>query len=134
MITLPLFIQLAGVVQFIIAAANFFAPAKLHYAENLRLVSPIVRQIFIVHSTYIVIVLVGLGLLCLLFTSDLYGASALGKGLGAFLAFFWSLRAAIQFFYYDRAIKQANPSFTLCFGIAFLALAMIFGAATFHNL
>ena len=134
MITLPLFIQLAGAVHCIIAAANFFAPAKLHYAENLRQVSPIVRQIFIVHSIYIVIVLVGLGLLCLLFTDDLCGASALGKGLNAFLAFFWSLRAAIQFFYYDRSIKQANPGFTLCFGIAFLALATIFSVATFHNL
>jgi hypothetical protein len=48
--TLPLLIQFAGLLQFIIAAANFFAPAKFRYRENLAKVSPIIRQIFTVHS------------------------------------------------------------------------------------
>jgi len=44
------FIQLAGALQLITAAANFFLPAKLHYRENLAKVSPIIREIFTVHA------------------------------------------------------------------------------------
>jgi hypothetical protein len=122
--------QIAGALQFIIAAANFFAPAKLHYRENLAKVSPIIRQIFTVHSIYIVLVLIGLGLICLLFPNDLCGASALGKFLCGFLAIFWGLRVVLQFTYYDRTVKQENPLGTLCFGISFIYLATIFAAAT----
>jgi hypothetical protein len=132
-LSLQSFVQLAGALQLIIAAANFFAPAKLHYRENLIKLSPIVRQIFIVHSIYIVIVLVGFGLICLLFPNDLCGASHLGKFLCAFLAVFWGLRVILQFFYYDRAVKKENPLGTACFGTAFLYLAATFVAVTYFG-
>lgn len=45
---------LAGFVQLAVASANFFLPAKLNYRENLSGISPIIRQIFVVHSVYIV--------------------------------------------------------------------------------
>jgi hypothetical protein len=126
---LLLLIQLAGALQLVIAVANFFAPAKLHYRENLVKVSPIIRQIFTVHSVYIVLVLVGFGLISLLFPQDLYGRSALGKFLCAFLAVFWDLRVVLQFFYYDLAVKKENPWGTFAFGFAFLFLASTFTAA-----
>jgi hypothetical protein len=126
---LPFSIQVAGVLQLVIAVANFFAPAKLHYRENLAKVSPIIRQIFTVHSVYIVLVLVGFGLLCIMFPGDLCGANPLGKYLCGFLAVFWGLRVPIQFFYYDTDVKRANPGFALLFGLAFLILATVFAAA-----
>jgi hypothetical protein len=131
---LPLSIQTAGILQLVIAFANFFAPRKLYYRKNLALVSPIIRQIFTIHCIYIVIVLTGLGLLCLFFPHELCGASALGRFLCAFLAVFWGLRVPIQFFYYDRATKEKYPVFTLLFGLAFLTLATIFATATLHAL
>jgi hypothetical protein len=129
-LTLQSSLQLAGVLQLVIAAANFFLPTKLHYRENLAKVSPIIRQIFTVHSIYIVLVLIGFGLICLLFPSDLCGANPLGRFLCRFLAIFWGLRVVLQFTYYDSAIKKENPLGTLCFGTAFIYLATIFTAAT----
>ena len=126
----PLLVQGAGILQLVIAAANFFAPAKLQYRENLVKVSPIIRQIFTVHSIYIVLMLVGFGLLCLFFPRDLCGNSALGKCLSGFLAVFWGLRVPIQFFYYDLAVKRAHPGFAFCFGLAFLILATVFATVT----
>jgi len=123
-------IQLAGAVQFIIAAANFFAPAKLRYEENLAKVAPIIRQIFTVHCLYIVLVLIGFGLICLLFPNELCGASSLGKFLCVFMAFFWGIRVIIQFVYYDTSVKRENPLGTFCFGAAFLYLATTFAVAT----
>jgi hypothetical protein len=124
-------LQLAGLVQLIIAVANFFAPAKLHYRENLAKVSPIIRQIFTVHSVYIVLVLLAFALICLLFPGDLLGADRLGKFLCGFLALFWDLRVVLQFFYYDKTVKQENPLGTFCFGAAFLFLAATFTTAIF---
>jgi hypothetical protein len=126
-------IQLAGALQLITAAANFFLPAKLHYHENLAKVSPIIRQIFTVHAIYIVLVLVGFGLICLLFPHDLCGASALGKFLCGFLAIFWGLRVVLQFSYYDNGVKKEHPVGALFFGSIFLYLAMAFTAATFFG-
>ena len=124
------FIQLAGICQLGVAAANFFVPAKLHYRENLVRLSPIVRQVFIVHSVYIVLVLIGFGAICLLFPSDLCGASSLGRFLCGFLAVFWGLRIVLQVVYYDGAIKKEKPLWTIFFGFVFFYLAAVFVAAT----
>jgi hypothetical protein len=132
-LTLQSSIQLAGALQLVIAAANFFAPTILHYRENLAKVSPIIRQIFTVHSVYIILVLIGFGLICLLFPNDLCGASPLGKFLCGFLAVFWGLRVVLQFTYYDRAVKKEHPLGALFFGTAFLYLALAFTAATFFG-
>jgi len=132
-LTLQSSIQLAGALQLITAAANFFLPAKLHYHENLAKVSPIIRQIFTVHAIYIVLVLVGFGLICLLFPHDLCGASALGKFLCGFLAIFWGLRVVLQFSYYDNAVKKEHPLGAMFFGSVFLYLAVAFTAATFFG-
>jgi hypothetical protein len=131
--TLQIAIKLAGVLQLITAAANFFLPTKLHYRENLARVSPIIRQIFIVHSIYIVIVLIGFGLICLLFTHDLCGASALGTFLSGFLALFWGLRTVLQIIYYDDTVKKEHPIGAWFFAFVFFYLAVVFTAATFFG-
>ena len=64
-------IQMAGVIHLLIAAANLFVPRKLQYSENLSRVSPIVRQIFIVHSIFIVFVVIEFGVACLAFAPEL---------------------------------------------------------------
>ncbi|SRR5260370_22052602 len=87
---------LAGLVQVVIASANLFLPAKLKYRENLFRVAPIIRQIFVVHSVYIV----GVVLLFAVVTFGFAGELASGRGLGRFLAaaiaVFWLFRAPVQ--------------------------------------
>ena len=68
----------AGGIQLAIAAANLVLPRKLRYAENLRRVEPIIRQVFIVHSVYIVYVLVAFAVICFAFAPELAGATRLG--------------------------------------------------------
>jgi hypothetical protein len=127
---LPIFVQLAGGLQLMTAVANFFLPRILHYRENMAKVSPIIREIFTIHALYIVLVLTGFGLVCLLFPQDLCGASPLGKFLCGFLAIFWGLRVPLQFFYYDKAVKKKHPWGAFFFGAVFLVLALTFIAAT----
>jgi len=119
----------AGVVQLLIASANLFAPRKLRYAENLALVSPMVRQIFRVMCFYIVVVLVGFAGLCFAFAPDLAGGSTLGRALSGFLALFWGVRVLVQLFVYDREMKRRHPVFNGLFLTAFLFLTATFTAA-----
>ena len=54
-------IGMAGGLQLAIAAAHLALPRRLRYRDHLSRVSPIIRQIFIVHSVYIVYVLLAFG-------------------------------------------------------------------------
>jgi hypothetical protein len=129
--TLLLFLWLAGLVQVAIAGANFLLPQRLNYKENLERVSPIIRQIFFVHSAYIVFVL-------LLFASISFGFAAeltSGRGLGRFLAagmmIFWLCRVPLQLFYYDGIVRRSNRAGDLAFTASALFLAATYGAAVF---
>ena len=83
MSALLLLLWLAGLVQILIAAANIFLPRKLHYRENLGRVAPIIRQIFVVHSVYIVGVLLLFAALTLGFAPELASRHGLGRFLAA---------------------------------------------------
>jgi len=123
------YLQVAGLVQLAIAGANFVLPKKLRYRENLSLVDPIIRQVFVVHSVYIVFVLVAFSALCLLYAPELAGASVLGRFLCIWMAVFWTPRLIVQWTYYDRAVRRANPWGNWGFTAAILYLIVVFGVA-----
>lgn len=119
----------AGGVQLLVASANLFAPRKLHYRENLAKLAPIVRQIFVVLSCYITLVLVAFAGLCFGFAGDLAGQTVLGRYCSGFLALFWGLRVLVQLFFYDCETKRQHPAFNLLFLSAFVYLAGTFAVA-----
>jgi hypothetical protein len=122
---------LAGLVQVVIASANLFLPAKLKYRENLSRVAPIIRHIFVVHSIYIV----GVVLLFAAATFGFAGELASGHGLGRFLAaaitIFSLFRAPVQLLYYDSALRKENRWGDIAFTAAALFLAATHGVASF---
>jgi hypothetical protein len=123
------FIYAAGALHLLIASANFFLPKKLRYAENLAKVAPIIRQVFIIHSIYIVMMLVFFAALCFAFAPELAGDSRLGTFLSAFLALFWLPRVGIQLFYYDASLKRQNRLAHFVFVAIFIYLAAVFSIA-----
>lgn len=123
------FLWLAGFVQLAIASANFFLPAKLNYKENLSRVSPIIRQIFVVHSVYIVGVVLLFAALTFGFAGELASGHGLGRFLAASIALFWLARLPLQIFYYDMALRRAFRAGDLAMIIALLFLSAIYGAA-----
>jgi len=73
------YIWAAGGVQLAIAVANFWVPGILRYRENLARPSPMMRQVFIVHATYIVLVLLGFSALSFFFAVELARGTPLGR-------------------------------------------------------
>lgn len=109
----------AGVTHLALAAMNFFLPARIQLGENLAKVSPLVRQMAIVHHAYIVAVLVGFAGLCFFYPNELASGRGLGRALAAGISIFWLGRIPIQLFVYDRELRRKNR------GIDLLLLAMV---------
>jgi amino acid permease len=128
---LLLLLWLAGLVQVAIASANFFLPRKLKYQENLERVAPIIRQIFVVHSAYIVGVLLLFAALTFGFARELASAHGLGRFLAAGIAIFWLFRAPVQLFYYDTSLRRTNRLGDIAFTAAAIFLTVAYGAAAF---
>ncbi len=120
---------LAGLVQVAIAFANLFLPAKLKYRENLARVAPIIRQIFVVHSLYIVGVVLLFAAVTFEFAGELASGHGLGRFLAAAIAIFWLVRVPLQIFYYDPNLRRAHRAGDLGMTLALLFLSGTYAAA-----
>jgi hypothetical protein len=126
------YIWAAGIIQWVIASANLFIPAKLGYGENLVKVSTIVRQIFIVHAVYVVGVLIGLGALSLWFAPELASGPGLGRFLSLLMAAFWLPRIFVQLGYYDNRVKKQHRAAHWFFTLLFIYLGVVFTLAAWR--
>jgi hypothetical protein len=131
--SLLLLLWLAGFVQVAIALANFFLPTKLKYRENLSRVAPIIRQIFVVHSIYIVGVVLLFAAVTFGFAGELASGHGLGRFLAAAIAVFWLFRAPVQLLYYDAKLRKENRWGDIAFTTAALFLAATYSAASFAH-
>jgi len=126
---LLLCLWLAGFVQLAVASANLFIPRKLNYRENLSRVAPIIRQIFVVHSIYLVGVVLLFAILTFGFAAELSSGRGLGRFLAAAMATFWLFRAPVQLLYYDASLRRTNRLGDVAFTSAALFLTITYGAA-----
>jgi hypothetical protein len=116
----------SGVIHLAVAAANLVLPSVLQYRSNLAKVSPIIRQIFIAHSAYIVLNLLAFAGLCFFFAPELAGGTRLGGLLSGYMALFWIARFCIQAFYFEEEVKRQHPAAHVAF---LLAVAYMGGVA-----
>lgn len=126
-------LQLAGVILLCIVAANFFAPKKMRWKENLRLVEPVFRQVFIIHCVFLIGCVFAMAIVCLMAPQRLL-TEPLGTVILAWIAVFWCARVWVQCFYYEKSIKREFPVFNLIFSASFLYLGIVFSALTFISL
>jgi hypothetical protein len=119
----------AALLQWLIAASNVFAARMFAYRENIARLTPFVREVFIVQNIYIMATVVMFGIVCVAFTPDLAGGSALGRFLSGFLALFWGGRVVIQLLFYDKDVKRSRPFANFVFLTAFIYLCVVFAVA-----
>lgn len=123
------YLWIAGGIQLAIAGANLILPRKLGYGRNLARVDPIIRQVFIVHASYIAFLLVAFAGLCFFFPAELAGATSLGTALSLGLAVFWAPRLVVQWIYYDPRVRRENLLAHLAFSAAIAYLIAVFTVA-----
>jgi hypothetical protein len=130
----PKLLWLAAAIQFAMAASNIFLPRILKYKENLLRVSPIIRQIFVVHSAYLVGVVLLFAAATATFTSELASGHGLGRFLSAAIAVFWLCRMLVQLLYYDANLRKSNRWGDFAYSAATAFLCIAYSAAAFSPL
>jgi hypothetical protein len=129
---LILLIWAAGAVQLAILGANFVLPQKLDCRQNLARVSPMIRQVFVVHWIYIAGILAIFSALCFEFAPELAGGSRLGHFLSATIALFWLPRIPIQLFFYDAELRRQHRLGDVAMVLAIGFIVVVFSAAALN--
>ena len=119
----------AGLIQIGDAAVNLFLPAPLRTRENLGKVSPMIRQVFLVHWFYVLLTLVIFGTACLLFARELTGGAPLARFLCGAMAVFWGMRIPIQLLVFDREFRRRYRAADAAFIGGAVFLAAVFAVA-----
>jgi len=128
--SLELHLRIAGALLLLLAAAHVFFPKQLGWKEDLAKLTLLNRQIFLVHVSFIVLILVLFGVLALGFAADLVAPSRLAAAVLGGLTLFWGLRLITQQFIYDRTLWRGNRRNTILHVLASLLwcyLTAVFG-------
>ncbi len=92
---------LAGLLHFGILIASALVPQVLDWRGELRKLPPLFAELVWVHGGFIVLTIVGLGLITVINAAELASGTLLARSLSGFIALFWGTRLAVQFFYFD---------------------------------
>ncbi len=119
-------IYAAGAVHVGIVLGNIPLPRRLDLRANLEKLSPILRQVFLIHWLFILILVALFAALCFGFAPELAGASPLGRFLSGAIGAFWLLRLFLQLFYYDAELRRQNRLLDTAYLLAVAFLAGVF--------
>lgn len=105
---MKLSLQIAGVLQLMLALAHFAFIRRLEWRDELQRVGLFTRQVFWVHTGFLMLVLAGFGVLDLVHAEELLERTALARTLLGGLTVFWTTRLYCQFFVYRPELWRGN--------------------------
>jgi hypothetical protein len=130
--TLLTHLRLVGVIMAALVVVNLFVPGRLRWREELARVSLVNRQIFQVHTMFIVLILAMFAVLLLTSAEALLEPTRLSRLVLGGLTIFWGLRMLTQWFYYSPAIWRGNRFHTVMhavFSVAWVYVTLVLATA-----
>jgi hypothetical protein len=130
--TLLVHLRIVGCMLLALAGMHVFLPGRLNWNEELRHVSLLNRQIFLVHTFFIALVLTMMGVLSLFCGGLLLAGSPLSHVVLGGLALFWITRLVVQWFVYDKTLWRGdrfNTRVHLLFSALWAYFSAVYGAA-----
>ena len=131
---LELLIFAGGILHFGILLASAMVPKVLEWKGSLEKLDGLFRQLVWVHGAFIVLVIIGFGLLSVVLAGDLAAGTPLARGICLFISLFWAARLVVQFFVFDAKpylkttlLKVGYHGLT----VVFIYITVIFGLAAF---
>jgi hypothetical protein len=125
-------LQIAALLQLILALAHFAFARHLGWREELQRVSLLTRQVFWVHAGFLMLVLAGFGFLSLTCADELLAGGRVSRFVLGGLAVFWAARWCCQFFVYRAELWRGDAFRTkahIGFAMLWTFLAGVYGTA-----
>jgi len=115
-------IFVSGLLHFATLLGSAAVPFVLDWRKEIGKLEGLSRELVWVHGGFIVLTILGFGVLTCVFPGDLASGAPLARGLCAFIAIFWGTRVLVQFFIFD-----AKPYLTNWFLVAgYHGLTLVF--------
>jgi hypothetical protein len=107
-----LHLKIIGILLIALALVHVIFPKYFNWDKELGSLSLINRQMMIVHTFFISLLIFLMGLLCLTSTNELIGTN-LGKKISFGFGIFWTARLFIQFLGYSSKLWKGKTFETL---------------------
>ncbi len=121
-------LKVVGVILVILALIHIIFPRYFNWRNEFKTVSRINREMMYVHTFFIALILLLMGLMCLLSSREII-ESDLGRKFALGLAVFWAFRLVIQFFGYSSELwrgKFFETTVHVVFSILWMYLTTVF--------
>lgn len=121
-------IKIIGILLVILSLIHAIFPKYFRWSEEMTTISLINRQMMYVHTFFLAIVLLLMGILCLTSAADLSNTS-FGRKVALGIGIFWLLRLFIQFFGYSSSLwkgKRFETSVHVVFSLLWTYLSGVF--------
>ncbi len=125
-------LRLAGLTLIFLGVAHAFFGPRFKWREETARLSLLNRQIFYVHTFFIALVLILMGILCVFGTRGLLETTFVGRWLCAGITLFWASRLVCQFFVYSPELwrgKLLETFMHALFACAWTYYSAVFGWA-----
>jgi len=132
---MELHLKIAGVLLIGLAFLHTVFPKRFKWKEELASLSLLSRQVMYVHTFFIALIILLMGLLCVTSATDLV-TTPLGKRVCFGLAIFWVMRLVVQFFGYSPELWRGKPFETvmhILFSLLWVYLSAVFIFAAFSG-
>jgi len=130
-------LQAGGLAMASLVVLNLFVPSRFHWREELSRLSLVNRQIFQVHTIFLVLVLGLFSALLLTCASALLEPTRLSRAVLVGLTIFWALRMVVQWCFYSPTLWRGHRFNTVVhyvFSALWVYLTGVFAAALWMNL
>jgi hypothetical protein len=127
-LNMELHLKIIGILLIILALIHAIFPKYFNWKQELNSLSIINRQLMYVHSFFIALVVLLMGVLCLTSANELI-ETPLGKRVSLGLGIFWTTRFFTQFFGYSARIwkgKTFETTVHILFSVLWAYLSIIF--------
>jgi hypothetical protein len=121
-------LKIIGILLIGLALAHVIFPKYFNWKDGLRPLSLINKQMMLVHTFFVALTVLLMGILCLASTTDLI-VTNLGKNICFGFGLFWSIRLFIQFFGYSKALwegKIFETTIHIIFTLLWTYLSVVF--------
>jgi len=123
-----LHLKIIGILLIALAMVHIVFPKYFNWDNELKPLSLMNRQMMIIHTFFIALVIFLMGLLCLTSSNELIDTN-LGKKISLGLGIFWAIRLLIQFFGYSSELwkgKTFQTAMHILFALLWTYLSIIF--------